>query len=120
MKFINYLISGSFVNLTGYSLYLIITYIGLPPKLTILLLTPYSILLSFFINDQFIFKNKKKHLRKKFSLFIVNILIGNIFYLFLIYFFCDLLGYDHRLIYLIGISIYVVISFLFQKFIIFN
>ena len=106
-------------NLISYLIYLLITYYGGEPKMTVTILTIITAFIVYFINKNYVFRVKKRDrkyiihfLMTYFSFYLIN--IGTLII------FVDNLGHPHQIVLLISMIICSGFSFIIQKIFIFS
>jgi len=106
-------------NLLGYSIYILLTYIGLKPEYAVSILYPLGAIFSFYGNIQFTFKYtgnsnmaKAKFILSHFGGYLINIMI--------LYIFVTQLTYPHELIQFFAICLVAIYLFFASKFFIFK
>ena len=113
VQLFRYGIVGLCSNGIGYCCYLLITWLGLEPKVAMTLLYGVGALVSFFCNRSFTFSHKGG-LRSAGLRYMMAHLMGyGINYAFL-FFFVDQLGYAHEIVQ--AVAVFVVAFFLFISF----
>ena len=110
---------GIIGNLLGYSIYILLTYIGLKPEYAVSILYPLGAIFSFYGNIQFTFKYtgnsniaKAKFIFSHFGGYLINIMI--------LYIFVTQLTYPHELIQFFAICLVAIYLFFASKFFIFK
>lgn len=111
-ELMRYGIVGIVQNSAGYIIYLLLTWIGLDPKIVVAFSYPIAMYISYQGNKKFTFsgvngnKTALKYLLSHFIAYLMNLLF--------LYYFSDVLGYPHQIVQLISIgvvSIYLFIAF---------
>jgi putative flippase GtrA len=112
IEIIRYGIVGLIINIFGYMLYLMVTWLGIDPKMSITILYPLAILYGYFAHKRVSF-SRVQGIQKISRLirYIIVYCCGYTVNLGLLYVLHDLLGYPHQWIQII--SIFVVAVFLF-------
>tara|TARA_Y100000591_G_scaffold292774_1_gene280252 strand:- start:2498 stop:2908 length:411 start_codon:yes stop_codon:yes gene_type:complete len=110
-QFLKYGFSGITLNLVGYLTYIMLTAFGFDPKMTVVIIAPFFILLTFFVQRKFIFESENNSLKTLLS-YLILCLLGNLLNIFLLYVFVDLLFFPHQIIQflsmiIIGILFYI-------------
>jgi putative flippase GtrA len=108
-----YAVVGIISNTSGYIVYLVLTYFGTTPKITMTFLYLISATLSFFGNRNLTFSHKGTLLGSGFRYIIAHI-FGYILNFAILTLFVDRLGYAHQIVQ--AIAILVVAAFLFTTF----
>ncbi|PLQ01535.1 GtrA family protein [Cupriavidus pauculus] len=112
-QILRYGIVGVISNLTGYLVYLAVTYLGVEPKLAMTVLYAAGATVGFFGNRKWAFRHEGSFWRAA-SRYAIAHLCGYSLNFCLLYVFVDRLGYPHQLIQ--AIAIFVVAGFLFLVF----
>ena len=112
-QLLRYAFVGVLTNLVGYLVYLLITYAGLGPKITMTLLYITGATLGFWGNRTITFRHREKGLAVGMR-YILAHGVGYLINLTLLYTLGDRLGYAHQLVQ--GFAIFVVAGFLFVAF----
>ena len=92
---IRYGIVGIATNALGYSIYLIITYLGMPPKVTVSILYPVSIAIAYISHGKWTFRTGEATFRS-FWRFVLAYLLGYLTNILLLYYCVDIMGYPHQ------------------------
>jgi putative flippase GtrA len=100
-------------NLSGYLLFLLITYWGMGPKIAVTLLYVVGATIGFFGNRQWAFAHNGALLRSGATYFVAHVL-GYMINLFMLFILVDRLGYSHRWVQ--AGAVIVVAGFLFVVF----
>jgi len=111
-QFIRYAFTGLALNLIGYLIYLVVTWLGMEPKMAVSVFYPLGVLYSYFAHKRFSFQHSggKQNFRLIVRYFIVYA-VGYMINLSLLSFFSDRLGYPHHWVQ--GAAIFIVAVFLF-------
>jgi putative flippase GtrA len=112
-QLVRYALVGVASNTAGYLVYLLITYLGIPPKTAMSLLYAVAATASFFGNRSITFAYKGGVLGSSIRYFITHV-VGYSMNLAILVIFVDLLGYPHQFVQ--AIAIFVVAAFLFVAF----
>lgn len=119
LELFRYALVGVITNILGYTLYLILTFNGFAPKITITFLYAIFAFIGFFLNKIFTFsiENKMANLGVR---YLISHLFGYLLNFILLIVFVDLLGYPHQIVQFV--AIFVVAAFLFScmKFFVFK
>jgi putative flippase GtrA len=110
LQLLRYGVVGLATNAAGYSLYLLATWLGVPPKLAITFLYPAGVALSFASQRRFTFDDQGG-LRSSGFRFVLAHCASYLINLGLQVVLVDHLGFDHRWVQ--GISVFVMAAFLF-------
>ena len=108
-----YALVGIVINLFGYLVYLLVTYFGATPKITMSLLYVVGAASGYFGNRNFTFEDKGNLLGSIFRYFIAHF-FGYFINLALLIIFVDLFMYPHQWVQAVGI--FIVAGFLFIAF----
>jgi putative flippase GtrA len=92
-----YGVIGGFYNAIGYLIYLLITLLGVEPKLVVCVVYPTGALISYLANKKWSFSYEGRY-RSSLATFIVAHFFGYGINLGFLYFFVDMRGYPHELI----------------------
>lgn len=112
-QFIRYGLVGIASNLSGYLVFLVITYLGVEPKIAMTLLYIVGATIGFFGHRQWSFAYKGTLLKSVAKYFIAH-LLGYMINLTLLFIFVDKLGYSHQWVQ--ATAIFLVAGFLFIVF----
>ena len=112
MQIIRYGVVGLTLNLTGYLLYLLVTWLGLEPKLAVTFFYPIGVLYGYFAHKNLSFRhnNSVRNYRSIVNYFLLHAL-GYIINLCLIELFVNRLSYPHQIVQ--ACAIFIVGYFLF-------
>jgi putative flippase GtrA len=94
-QFFRFVMVGVIQNLVGYALYILITWAGLDPKLTITVLYPVGFMLSYMGNRNWSFSHKGTH-KQAIIRFAITHMIGYTFNIAGLYLLVDMLDYRHQ------------------------
>ena len=108
-----YAIVGITINFAGYIVYLLITYLGGTPKITMTILYGAGVVTGFFGNRKLTFSHEGGLIETGVRYFIAHCL-GYLINLIILFLFVDKLGYAHQLVQ--AVAILVVAGFLFPMF----
>jgi putative flippase GtrA len=109
-QLIRYAMVGLFLNLFGFLIYLVVTWLGMEPKLAVTVFYPLAVLCGYLGNRNFTFAYKGKFIGSG-SRYIVVYLFGYCINLGILIIFVDYFGYAHQWVQ--AVSIFVVAAFLF-------
>ena len=112
-QIIRYGVVGLLSNLLGYLVYLLITWLGVDPKLTVTLFYPLAATIAYSGHAKYSFSYKGGH-AGGFSRYVVVHVFGYLLNITTLYFFVDVLFYPHQLVQLC--NIFLVAGFLFVAF----
>lgn len=113
---IRYGIVGVIQNGTGYIIYLVLTWIGLDPKLVVAFSYPVAMYISYQGNKEFTFagRNGKKTAFK----YLLSHFVAYFLNLSMLYYFSDVLGYPHQMVQLVSIAVVAIYLFVtFKKYV---
>ena len=111
VQFARYATVGIAQNLFGYILYLLITWSGIDPKITISFLYPIGFTISYIGNKKWAFAHTGNHSRTLFRFTLTHI-IGYLFNLALLFILVDVYGYHHQYVQLLAIFLLVFYFFI--------
>lgn len=117
-QLIRFGIVGVVSNMAGYLVYLLITYLGVGPKLAVSLLYPIGTYLSFAGNKSWTFNSSEGDLGTGTKHIIVYAL-GYVLNLILLHVFVDILGFAHQLVQFLAIFVVALFLFVAMKFFVF-
>lgn len=106
----SYALFGALINLVGYAFYLLLTYLGSTPKLTMTALYSIGALVGFVANRRITFRHRG-HIGAAGLRYLLAQLMGYLLNLLLLLVFVDWLGFEHRVVQ--GTAIIAVAVFLF-------
>lgn len=112
-QLIRYGLVGIATNLLGYLIYLLITYLGVEPKILITFMYPIGAAIGFFGHRQWAFAHKGAVLKSGFRYSIAHF-FGYLINLLILLIFVDRLGYPHQWVQ--AVAIFVVAGYLFVLF----
>lgn len=113
-----YLVVGLLSNGVGYSLYLLLTWLGVGPKVSMSILYCVGTALGFIGNRKWSFEHRGKAL-PSFILYCLAYGIGYALDFFMLSFFVDRLGYPHQLVQAAAVIVVAVFLFLTLNFVVF-
>ncbi len=111
-------IIGVLSNLAGYLVYLLITSLGIGPKLALSILYPVGILLSYFGNRNWTFDAKGQGISSGARFFLAYGL-GYVLNFLMLVIFVDRLGYAHQLVQAAAVIVVALFLFVATKFFVF-
>lgn len=117
-QLIRFGIVGVISNMVGYVFYLLITYAGVEPKLTVSLLYPIGTYLSFAGNKKWTFNSNGGAAQAGVKHIFVYAL-GYVLNLGILAYFVDYLGFAHQLVQLVAIFVVALFLFIAMKFFVF-
>lgn len=109
-RLVRYGFVGIATNLAGYALYLVVTHVGLGPKLTMSLLYAVGATLGYFGNRNWVFRHSGNFLHSSAG-YIVAHVAGYTINFALLHVFVDRMGYPHQIVQ--GFAILLVAGYLF-------
>ncbi|MGD8172505.1 GtrA family protein [Vibrio sp. TRT 21S02] len=118
-QIVRYFLVGLGQNGIGYSFYLLFTWFGCDPKLTISILYPISVIISFLGNKKITFDYKGNNVTTLIKFVFVHI-NGYLISIAFLYFCHDILGYPHQIVQIFSIFFVAVFIFLMLKFYVFS
>jgi putative flippase GtrA len=119
IQLFRYSFFGILINLIGYSIYLFMTYEGLPPKIVMSFLYAISVLFGFLLNRKWTFKHKGNFLNTG-TRYIISHALGYLVNLSILVVMVDKFGYSHQWVQAISIIIVAFFLFLIFKFFVFK
>ena len=114
----SYALIGLMTNLLGYVLYLLLTYLGGAPKLTMTALYSVGALIGFFANRRFTFRYDG-HIGVAGIRYLMAQLLGYLLNLTLLVLFVDWLGLAHQIVQAVAIFLVAVFLFVLLRFFVF-
>ncbi len=118
-QFFRYALVGVSQNAVGYLLYLLITWFGVDPKLTITILYPVGFFLSYLGNKKWTFTHAGNHGSAIFKFTLVHV-IGYSINILMLYVFVDIYGFKHQYVQIAAIFILVFYFFVALKLYVFS
>ena len=118
-QLLRFAIVGILTNLVGYTIYLIITYFGVEPKLAMTGLYIVGVIVSFFSHKKWTFLHKGKAHGPAVRFFVAH-LIGYFINLAGLYIFYNKLGYPHEIVQAIAIFVVAGCLFIMMKLFVFT
>lgn len=106
-------------NLLGYLVYLLITWLGVDPKVAVAILYPLGTVFSYLLNRRWTF-NHQGEVRQSMIRYIVMHIFGYAANLLIMYVGYDVLGFPHQLVQLFAMFFLAGTFFLVSKFLIFS
>ena len=116
---IRYAAVGVAQNFLGYLLYLLLTWLGLGPKITISILYPIGFTLSYLGNKKWSFTHSGDNTRAVIRFTLTHI-VGYLFNIMLLYVLVDTYDYSHQYVQLLAIAILVFYFFFALKYFVFS
>jgi putative flippase GtrA len=113
-QLLRYGIVGTVVNMLGYGVYLLITFLGVPPKFTMSILYLVGVSAGYLCHGKWTFRIEKRTLTS-FPRFVLAHLFGYLTNLLLLFYFVDIVGFPHQLVQLFAIFIVALQLFLTFK-----
>ncbi|MDX1922062.1 MAG: GtrA family protein [Alphaproteobacteria bacterium] len=119
IQFVRYAMVGLVSNVMGYLIYLLVTYLGMAPKIAMTFLYGVGVTISFFGNRYLVFADGGR-LKTTGIKFIAAYLIGYFLNLSLLIVFVDQMGYPHQIVQAIAICVVAVFLFCALKVFVFK
>lgn len=115
VQFTRYAIVGLVSNGLLYIAYLLLTGIGMDPKISMTILYALGVLQTFVFNKKWSFRH---HGKVSYSLvkYILSYLLGYLINLFVLWYFVDILAYPHQIVQAIMIVLLAVMLFALQRY----
>jgi len=110
---IRYAFVGMFINICGYAIYLLVTWLGVSPKVSMSFLYCFGAVLGFFGNRRWTFAHNGEIWHSWMRYWITH-MIGYGLNFFMLYFFVDRMGYSHQMVQ--AAAVFIVAGFLFLMF----
>lgn len=117
-QLIRYSIVGITANIIGYAVYILLTALGVSPKITISVLYSTLVVIGFFANRRFTFGHNN-HIGLTAMRYLVVQLFGYLLNLSLLMLFVDWLGLAHQLVQFIAIIVVAIFLFVLSRFFVF-
>lgn len=114
-----YGIVGTVVNMLGYGVYLLITFLGVPPKITMSIIYPIGVCIGYLGHGKWTFGVEQATFRS-FSRFILAHLFGYFTNLLLLFYFVDVIGYPHQWVQLVAVFVVALQLFITFKIFVFS
>lgn len=108
-----YGIVGLLSNMAGYLIYLLITWLGVDPKITVTLFYPIAATIAYYGHARYSFTYQGGHLSGSVR-YVITHICGYLLNVSSLYLFVDILGYPHQLVQFV--NIFAVAGFLFLAF----
>lgn len=110
----SYLLIGALTNLAGYGLYILLTYFGNTPKLTMTVLYSAGAIIGFFANRRFTFGHNG-HIGSAGVRYLLVQLLGYLLNFLLLLLFVDWLGFAHQIVQAIAIVVVAIFLFILSR-----
>ena len=110
---------GIFSNVGAYISYLILTYYGIDPKITVAIIAPIFILIGFFVARNYIFNSNVVIIGSVLK-YIFLCIIGNLINILILYIFVDILLMPHQIIQAFAMLFVGLLFFISMKYFIFK
>lgn len=114
----NYVLVGVLTNIAGYFIYLILTYIGITPRITVSILYPIGTIMGFFANRRFTFQHDG-HIGKTGIRYLIVQALGYIFTISILTIFVNKLGFPHQIIEAFAIALVAIFVFVMSRLFVF-
>lgn len=114
----SYAFIGVLTNLSGYSFYLLLTYSGGTPKLTMTAMYAIGVVVSFFANRKFTFRHNG-HLGTTGIRFLIAYVLGYLLNILLLVMFVDWMGFPHQIVQAVAIVVVAVLMFFLSRIFVF-
>ena len=118
-QLVRYGVVGILQNLAGYLIYLLVTWLGVEPKLTVTIFYPIAATLAYFGHSKYSFSYRGGH-ASGFSRYVLAHIGGYLLNLVSLYVFTDLLLFPHQIVQFCNIFLVAGFLFLTFKFFVFN
>jgi putative flippase GtrA len=111
-QFIRYAVVGAFLNLFGFLIYLVVTWLGMEPKLAVTVFYPLAVLYGYFAHKRVSFRHAGS-LRDIWPMvrYVFVYVLGYVINIGFLYLFHDRLGYPHQLVQVVVIAILIFFFF---------
>lgn len=116
--FIRFAVVGIVTNLCGYLLYLIVTWFGIGPKITITVLYTFGATIGFWGNKRFTFSHEGDYTLSLVRYIFAQI-IGYLINFTMLYYFTDLSGYPHQYVQASAVIVVAIYLFIALKYFVF-
>lgn len=110
----SYMLIGALTNLAGYGLYILLTYFGNTPKLTMSILYSAGAIIGFFANRRFTFGHDG-HIGSAGVRYLLAQLLGYFLNFLLLMLFVDWLGFAHQIVQAIAIVVVAIFLFILSR-----
>lgn len=117
-QLLSYALIGALTNLSGYAVYLYITYIGGDPKLTMTILYSFGALIGFFANRRFTFHHSG-NIASAGIRYLTAQLLGYLLNLFLLVVFVDIFGFAHQIVQATAVVVVAIFLFVLSRIFVF-
>ena len=118
-QLISFAVIGILSNIGGYGLYLLLTYMGATPIITISILYPVGAVIGFFANRRFTFRHNG-YFGRAVMRYILSQIFGYLLNLFMLLVFVNWFGFAHQYIQAIAIVVVAVFLFFVSKVFVFS
>lgn len=115
----SYALIGVLTNLSGYSFYLLLTYSGGTPKLTMTAMYAIGVVVSFFANRKFTFRHDG-HIGAAGVRFMIAHLFGYLLNMLLLVMLVDSMGFPHQIVQAVAIVVVAVVLFFLSRIFVFS
>ena len=113
-----YGVVGVVNNFLGYLIYLLVTWLGVDPKVTVSMFYPMAAAIGYFSHAKYSFSHKGRH-RVAMPRYVIAHVIGYLTNMALLYIFVDKLLYPHQLVQLVAIIVVAGVLFLLFRYFVF-
>ena len=110
----SYLLIGAATNLAGYGLYILLTYFGTTPKLTMTVLYSAGAIIGFFANRRFTFGHHG-HIGSSGIRYLLAQLLGYLLNFLLLLLLVDWLGFAHQVVQALAIVVVAIFLFILSR-----
>jgi putative flippase GtrA len=118
-QLLSYALIGVLINLSGYSFYLILTYSGGTPKLTMSAMYAIGVVLSYFANRKFTFRHDG-HIGATSIRFMIAYALGYMLNMLLLVMLVDWMGFPHQIVQAVAIVVVAVLLFFLSRIFVFS
>ncbi len=118
-QLIRYVFVGAAVNAMGYGIYLLITTLGMPPKITVTIFYPVFVCIGYLSHGKWTFIVDQKNSASFFRFFMPH-LFGYLTNLLLLFYFVDVIGYPQQWGQLVAVFVVAMQLFLSFKYFVFS
>ncbi len=119
LQMIRYGVVGVLSNLSGYSIYILVTFMGLDPKIAVTIFYPVGATIAYFSHSKYSFTYKGRGIRPAFR-YIIAHFVGYSVNFILLLVFSDKLGLPHQVVQAAAIFIVAGVLFLMFRYYVFS